>query len=188
MYSCPRCGLGDIAPHGFDRPWSQKSRGIGDTARGMVDLSVLDAQDGSPFAERDDYERHASMPLHSDSFINIMKKVTLAASAVNTVICAFRMPPGYQGMIRYVGNSVLNAANIGSVTWSVVLNESPVAGFSNFIGLLSPGLYVPLPVRIDLAPNTRVLIRASNATTAAIAGVAGRLYGWAWAINSQGGA
>jgi hypothetical protein len=180
-------GIG-FMPLSFTRQYGERSsgfRGVGDTDSGIVD-GTRPASDGFPLDPTDVYDLHAMQPLTFDRIINIGKSITLAASASRSTVAAFKMPSAYQGIIRFFANSVGNASDYSSVTWSLRVNGSDVSGFSNFVGLLSPGLFVPLPIRLDLAPGDRVTVVASNSSTASILQVAARMYGWAWAMNVRG--
>lgn len=175
-----------IMPRRFNRQWGTRTSGLGDTDAGVVAGPFLPSGDVSGLSERSVYDAHAVDPLAGDRHINVALSVTLAASAVRQLVCAFKLPASYQGVIRYVANSTGNPADLTSVKWSIVVNDSDVPGFSGFIGQLAPGVYVPLPMRIDLRPNDRIFVVASNLTVNAITVVTGRLYGWAWAMNVGG--
>jgi hypothetical protein len=153
---------------------------MGDARGEYVDLAVPTVT-GEFDPAVTEYEAHVTAPRHDDRILNISQSITLDANATRARVASFRVPYGYCAMVRYIANSLANAADFSSVTWTVRVDGSPLAGFANFIGLLSPGLYVPLPLRIDLAPNALIEVVASNSSSAAISGCSARLYGWGWA-------
>lgn len=168
----------------FSRSWSEKTRGLGDTAQGYVDISSPHHDVMLGGDEAMIYDDHVIVPRHADKIINVAQAIDLAGSAAYTTVCAFRCPQAFQAMIRFIANSVGSSGDLASVTWTLRINDTPISGFANFLGLLSPGLQSPFPVRIDLRPNDRIVILAKNSSTATLQDVAARLYGWAWAMNS----
>lgn len=180
-----------IMPRGFHTQWGARTSGgglgkLGDTDAGVVASPLVPFGDVSTLDARAVYDAHASQPLAGDKHINVALSIDLAVSANRITVCAFRMPAAYQGMIRYVANSTAGLSDLVNVRWSILLNDSDVPGFSNFIGQLAPGPYVPLPVRIDLNPNDRIAILATDIGGGGVSTVTGRLYGWAWAMNVGG--
>ena len=173
--------------------------GMGQSARRSIDVTptlpmaapglgafpsvqARNERDGRGWLEQ--IREHAEFPPASHLEIYVGAKITLAASASRSEIINFQLAPGMIGVIRFFGNSITNASDVEFVQFSVLLNGTPIAGWSNFVGVRSPSISSPVPVVIPLFPASVISVVATNTSAAAIVGVAAALRGWMWATGT----
>jgi hypothetical protein len=112
-------------------------------------------------------------------------KITLAASAIDSEIVAFKIPGSMIGLLRFFANQVGSTSDSQYVSYTLKVGDSPVTGFTNIIGPKAPGLTSPDALVVPLFSGNRVVVVASNSSTIAIQSVAARIKGWFWqpAVN-----
>lgn len=115
---------------------------------------------------------------------NIAQYITLTASASDQQVAAFTLPQGNIGVLFWIGNGCNNPSDLTSVRWRIYLDDSPVPGYSGFLGSLGAMDY---PWRIELplpTPGVTVNVRVDNLTALEVSGVQARLSGVYWPLGS----
>ncbi len=106
--------------------------------------------------------------------------LTLGANAVRTEICAYQLPPGVLGVLRFAAFSVANASDAPNVTFALLVDGGPVPGYASVIGSISPSLSLPKPMIRVVRGLQRVSIVATNALASTIQNVNALVAGWHW--------
>lgn len=105
-------------------------------------------------------------------------QVSLAAGGPTDII-AFRLPPGFIGLVRFFANQV-GASDAPYVTFALLVNGAPVTGYSNIIGQKSPSLTSPDALIAGIGGGNRVVVVATNASLTTLTGIGARIKGWYW--------
>lgn len=159
--------LGDVMPQAMVTDLMTRARSMG--ARDPLEELLRWLETPPPFAEE----------------FNVCQSLTLAASAVQTEVVGYAIPPGNWGVLRFIGVDTGNASDAPNVTFALQKNMHAVGGYAAVVGLLtSGGCQDPLALIKPVAGNDYLRWVATNATTSSIQSVRARLRGWSWASGT----
>lgn len=184
-----RLGQGPTAPRPQDiTPALSMSTGLGD-----VPMDPANDRLGSPGPSplvSSPYEeawRWAEYPPAWGRWFDKALQITLGASASRSEVVAMRVYPGHFGILRFFANAVGSASDSSFVTFALLVDGSPIMGYSAIVGGKSPALSAPDPLLVPLLSGQRVSVVATNSSSSGIQNVAARIKGWTWAATLQSG-
>jgi len=91
------------------------------------------------------------------------------------------MPPFQRGVIRYLG---LDSNEFTDRVFTIFINGSPVAGYSNFQGQI--GTFArPFDTFIIVPPNSTMILRVAGPSTGGANIMTWRFKGWFWPIATE---
>jgi hypothetical protein len=121
---------------------------------------------------------------------NEVDYVLLPAIGATAVVISFRVPPGLNGSIKWLGNNFVGAGftdGSGSIIWQITADGEPVRNHQHIIGSLgspaSPSETAPIRVY-----ETQTVELTVNNVSIPVAGqlCGGRLSGWYYHIQDDG--
>ncbi len=106
----------------------------------------------------------------ADLMFNEANFITLAASAVRSVVVTFTPPANTLGILRQFAQGIGNQADYDLITWQLRVGGTPVNGFDSITGPIAP-VFLPIDIFWPIFAGQKVEVVATNLSATAIANV-----------------
>lgn len=127
--------------------------------------------------QRRDLSEIATIALHTnpemavaDPMFNEANFITLAASAVNSVVVTFTPPANTLGILTEFAQGIGNQADYDLITWRLRVGPGAIPGFDAITGPIAP-VFLPIKIFWPIFAGQKVEVVATNLSATAIANV-----------------